>query len=197
MTDPADELREVLARLAEPDESGSALATYLRFRDAVSAVELAVESDIVGVEELRRMLADVGTAALAVFGASGDVTDLDTGERVEDTSAANPLTLLQGLYAALAAGDNATVEALAALPPDRYHTPQAVASDLLSAIAMALQAAARGARADVLRVSDHVITATGGDYSAQLAALTGWARGDAIDMPEGPVLAVLGLRALE
>lgn len=224
MTDRAEreaELRAVRDRLTVPAESGAdvALTSYLRFRDALTAAGLARSLDA-DTAEVRELLADAGAAALEVLNApAGELGDLDTGGR-PDTSTANPLTLLYGLYAALAAGDATTASDLAVLPPGRYHTPQAQASELLDATALALQAAARGDRDQTARLAGEALSRSArdrGSYPSQLAALVSWATGkpanlDAVaaagraaaaerDTEGDPVvqleLPVLGLGALE
>jgi hypothetical protein len=154
-----------------------------------------------------------------------EVGDLDTGvvERTVDTSTANPTTLMQGLYAALAGGHEGAVHGLARLPPQDYHSEQAVASELLSATCATLQAAARG-EGEASRVADEALQRFGAAWApedrtfvAQLEALHRLGAGQEPDLGavaagdraawqargtegEDPIalleLPVLGLRAL-
>jgi hypothetical protein len=87
--------------------------------------------------EMVRLLATAAAAAKIVFQRRGElkssVTHLPSFEEESfvDTSATNPDTFVQALYAALAAGQSELLTYLAALTPADYQSEQATVSPLL------------------------------------------------------------------
>ena len=121
------------------------VAAYQAFGDALEAAGQAGSED-----EVRARLRDGARAGLKVFETSGTlestIADLETGEEETfvDTSAANPWTYVRALYAALAAGDEATLEGLAAMDPENLRSEQVVVAPALEEVAGALRARLRG-----------------------------------------------------
>jgi hypothetical protein len=162
----------------EPDPGADAGVSSMRMRMSLEAAALVDELEL-GEERVREWLTAAGRDALAVFGVSPAlVGDLDTGRLTADTSSANPLTLLYGLYAALAAGQKETARALAGLSPAEYRSKQAQASTALSDTARTLRTAVLGERAETARLAAEALRTAGpqdGSYPAELAALAAWA----------------------
>lgn len=189
------QLRDVRDRLQEEvsPEAGGALVAYLQLQDALTAAGLARGLDE-DDDSVRQLLALAGVAAVAVFGAGPvqmEVDDLAPGdvERQQDTSLTNPTTLLQGLHAALAVRHQEAAERLAALPPERYQSDQAPASELLTTTVRTLQLAARGDRHGVASaasdVAERSLDATPDEdvtLVAQVQALAAWAHGEPFDL---------------
>jgi hypothetical protein len=191
----ARQLEAVLDRLrVEPtEESDGALTAALQFSDALTAAGLARGLGRDG-DEVRQMLGPAAVAALGIFAGRGtqisEVGDLETGEVTQfaDTSMANPDTLLQGIYAALAGGHDRAAELLSRLEEEEWHSDQVQASDLLDATAHALQRAAAGDREEATKVTRDALRrwdgATDADdraFLAQLEALRCWGQGEPIE----------------
>lgn len=124
----------------------SQIDAYAAFGSALEAAGAACLADA-GEETMREKLRAAARAGLAVFELAGtiesSVTDLESGEeeRFVDTSAANQWTYVRALYAALAAGDDATVARLIALDPSQLRSEQMEVSPALDAVAGALRVA--------------------------------------------------------
>jgi hypothetical protein len=140
-------------------------AVTRRFRDSLAAAALAGELS--------------GSSRAHLAAAARAARDLLTAE-----PGGNLLTLVDGLYAALAAGDGDTAAALAALPPERHRSPRAPAPEPLAALAAALQAAARGDRDTTAELAGDGLRAAGraDPLAPQFAALAAWADGEPMDL---------------
>jgi hypothetical protein len=143
---------------------------YAAFDDALRAAGLARglgEAE----EALRPLLATAARAAVPVVrdNAGSAAEGEGEGEEAElvDRSAANPWTLVRGLYAAAVSGERDAARALAAVPVADLRSGQVEASPALEAYAAALQRASagdspRGADAEL----DALLGASGGSRGA-------------------------------
>ena len=104
---------------------------------------------------------------------------------MSDTSLQNPLTLLQGLYAALAARDEETVAVLARMPVPE--STEYDASPPLITTLTATQAAALGDRAGAARIARDGRREDGDDaspYGSALEWLIQWGTGTGDDLQQ-------------
>jgi hypothetical protein len=120
----------------------SQIDAYAAFGSALEAAGAACLADA-GDEAVREQLRAAARAGLAVFELAGTIESsvTDDEERFVDTSAANQWTYVRALYAALAAGDDATVARLIALDPSQLRSDQMEVSPALDAVAGALRVA--------------------------------------------------------
>lgn len=137
------------ARLREdPHGPNAQVVAYSTFGDMLAAAGLsrALEDE----QRMRQHLAQAAQTAVEIFeltaSATSSITTLPDGEEEEfvDTSATNPYTLVQGLYAALASNEEAAAKALADRDPRDLLSDQVAVSEPLLAVASAVVATIGG-----------------------------------------------------
>jgi hypothetical protein len=179
-----EQLRTVLDRLG-PKVEETPLAAYIQFTDALTAAGL---SRALG-QDCTKLLGLAARAGLVLFGTRGqlrlDVGELHSGRTGSqpDTSATNPTTMVQALYAALASADERSARELAQVPVEAFQSDQAPAPAIITTVAAALQAAVAGDRTAVTRLSSGAAGDEGAaTYVEQLRQLRAWADRKSLDL---------------
>lgn len=138
------------ALAADPSAAEAHRLAQGLFDDALEAAALARGLDE-PEREVRAFLAVAADAAVELFRRRGALTGRVTSvpsqedETFVDTSLTNPWTYVRALYAALAAGQDKALDALAALPTEDYRSDQVEVAPVLERYVEALQRAAAGA----------------------------------------------------
>jgi hypothetical protein len=123
-------------------------SSYFAHRDALeAAAQAAAANDAWAVSRYLSAAASAAARTLQLTGTVVAERESLEGDRPEvfmDTSASNPWTLVVGVYAALAAGDDAVLQDLYELRRFAFGSPQVAASPVAENFAQALVAAAVG-----------------------------------------------------